>query len=371
MNNSAVAAESSSAQDRNMSRVYLAPCRASDSDQELARVTEALWRRAGFDDIFEARDLPALKLHVGEPGTKTFVRPAIAAALVRCMAATGASPFLTDTAVLYRSRRDNAVGHAQVAQEHGFGFEAVGAPFIPADGLNGAEEIDVTVDGKHCQRVSIAMGIMQARSMLVLSHATGHLGTGMGGALKNLGMGCSSKRAKLRQHHGQQPRIDADSCTACGTCADWCPSDAIEVDDYAVIDDQKCIGCGECVAVCRDDAVRFDWAVGGRELQERIVEHAAAVVRRKPKRIGYVTAAMAITKDCDCLGRDQEPLCEDIGLLASRDPVAIDQAVLRLFQERAGQSIESLSYPKTDATIQLAHGERMGLGQRDYELVVV
>ncbi len=354
-----------------MSRVHLAVCRASDSDQQLGRVTEALWQQAGFDDLFTSSDLSALKLHVGEPGTKTFVRPAIAAALVRCIAATGASPFLTDTAVLYRSPRDNAVDHARVVQDHGFGQAAVGAPFIPADGLNGAEEIEVTVDGQHYQQVSIATAIMHARSMLVLSHATGHLGTGMGGALKNLGMGCSSKRAKLRQHHGQQPWIDGESCTACGTCADWCPSDAIAVDESAVIDDHKCIGCGECVAVCRDDAVRFDWAIGGRELQERIVEHAAAVVRGKPKRIGYVTAAMAITKDCDCLGRDQEPLIEDIGLLASRDPVAIDQAVLRLFEERAGKTIESMSYPKTDATVQLAHAEKLGLGQRDYELVEV
>jgi len=354
-----------------MSRVFLAPCSAADSDEQLGRVTEALWKAVGFDDLLEARDLTALKLHVGEPGTKTFVRPAIAAALVRSIAATGASPFLTDTAVLYKSPRDNAVSHAQVALDHGFGHAAVGAPFIPADGLNGAEEIDITVDGKHHKRVSIAMGIMHARSMVVLTHATGHLGTGLGGALKNLGMGCSSKRAKLRQHHGQQPRIDAEACTACGTCAEWCPSEAIEVDDVAVIDGDLCIGCGECVAVCLDSAVKFDWAIGGRELQERIVEHAAAVVRRKPKKIGYVTAAMSITKDCDCLGRDQPPLVEDIGLLASWDPVAIDQAVLQLFEERAGATLESLSYPKTNGTAQLEHAVKLGLGDREVELVEV
>jgi len=143
------------------------------------------------------------------------------------------------------------------------------------------------------------------------------------------------------------------------------------VDDVTIIDGDLCIGCGECVAVCLDSAVKFDWAIGGRELQERIVEHAAAVVRRKPKKIGYVTAAMSITKDCDCLGRDQPPLVEDIGLLASWDPVAIDQAVLQLFEERAGATLESLSYPKTNGTAQLEHAVKLGLGDREVELVEV
>ncbi|MBI4702717.1 MAG: DUF362 domain-containing protein [Deltaproteobacteria bacterium] len=354
-----------------MSQVFLAAARRSDPPERIEAAVEALWRHARLGEAFGARDLTALKLHVGEPGTTTFVSPAIARALVRLVASTGAAPFLTDTAVLYRSPRDNAVGHARVAHEHGFGLDVVGAPFVAADGLNGADEIEVRVDGRHFASVHVASAIQHARSLLVLSHATGHLGTGYGGALKNLGMGCASKKAKLRQHHGAQPKIDPKKCLGCGTCAAWCPADAIAVERTAAIDPERCIGCGECIAACRDGAVRFGWAIAGRELQERIVEHAAAVVRAKPGRIAYVTAAMAITKDCDCMGLDQPPVLDDIGLLASRDPVAIDQAVLTLVHDRAGSSLESRCYPETDAGAQIRHAVALGLGEARFELVEV
>jgi uncharacterized protein len=352
-----------------MSSVYLVHLDRDTPDHEVTARIGALWERAGLAGCFTRNDLAALKLHVGEPGRDTFVSPKIAAALVKLMAETGARPFLTDTAVLYKSRRDNGVGHAGVALEHGFGPDAVGAPFIPADGLNGADEIEIEVGGEHYRHVSIAPAIVHARSMLVLSHATGHAGTGYGGALKNLGMGCCSKMGKLRQHHGHEPRIDPKACTACGTCAEHCPTGAIRVNSHAVIDEEPCIGCGECIAVCLDGAVLFDWAVGGRELQERIVEHAAAVVRGKPGRLACVTVAMNITKDCDCLNLVQPSVVEDIGILASTDPVAIDAVVMDLIRARSGQSIESLSYPGRNASVQIEHARGLGLGDSEVELI--
>ena len=159
-----------------MSKVHLAKIDRHTPDDEVAERLEALWGQAGLRDCFRENDLAALKLHVGEPGRDTFVSPTIAAAFVRLMAGTGAKPFLTDTAVLYKSRRDNGVTHAQVAVEHGFGQDVVGAPFLPVDGLHGADEVEIEVDGKHFREVAIASGIVQARSMLVLSHATGHAG---------------------------------------------------------------------------------------------------------------------------------------------------------------------------------------------------
>jgi uncharacterized protein len=354
-----------------MSTVFLAPLASSADDAALAAAVAALWRQAGFAELFAAKDLTAIKLHVGEPGCRTHVEPRLVAELVRLIQACGAQPFLTDTSVLYRSPRDNGVSHARVAHQHGFNLERVGAPFIPADGLNGADDVEVAVGGRHYDKVAIASAIMHARSLLVLTHATGHLGTGLGGALKNLGMGCASKRGKLRQHHAQQPKIAPDRCTACGVCAEWCPADAIAVGEHAVVDSASCIGCGECIAVCREGAVRFSWSEMGQRLQERIVEHAAAVVRGKPGRIGYLTVAQRITKDCDCMGMTQEPLLPDIGLLAARDPVAVDQAVLDLVCARSGRSLESMSYREQDGSIQIRYAEAMGLGSARYELVTV
>jgi len=354
-----------------MSKVHLVSITRAASREEVAAKLGALWRAAGLAECFRPRDLAAVKVHVGEPGRPTYVPPRVVRELVSLIKQSEASPFVTDTAVLYRSPRDNGVGHTMVAADHGYDLEGVGCPFVPADGLNGADEIDVTVNGKHDETVAIASAIVHARSMLVVTHATGHLGTGFGGTLKNLGMGCSSKKGKLRQHSGQTPSIDAEACTSCGTCAEWCPADAIEVDDVAVIDAETCIGCGECVATCLDGAVRFDWSVMGRDLQERIVEHAAAVVRGKPDRIAYVTVAYDITQDCDCLGRDQPSIVPDIGILASRDPVALDRAVLDLVRERAGQTLESLSYPDRDGTVQIDYAAEMELGESHAEVVEV
>jgi uncharacterized Fe-S center protein len=328
-----------------------------------------LYHQANLGKAFKKKDIAALKVHVGEPGTKTFLQPKVARALVRLMKESGARPFLTDSSVLYKSPRDDGVSHTVVAVSNGFGYANVGAPFIPADGILGKDEAMIQVFGKHYEEVSIASAIIQARSMLVLSHATGHLGIGFGGALKNLGMGCSSKKAKLSQHHGQQPKIKPNACTACGTCAESCPSDAISVDDVAVIDCDKCIGCGECIAVCQDDAVEFDWSLMGRELSERIVEHAAAVIRQKKGAVCFVTAAWDITKDCDCLGLNQRPLLPDIGLMASFDPVALDQAVYDLIVENAGRTLESMSYPKREGAYQMQYAEKLGIGTTRYELV--
>ena len=354
-----------------MSTVYYIEASADEAEEVLGAKVTTLFKKAGLAAIFNPKDLTALKLHVGEPGTKTYVKPPVAAALVACLKKTGAVPFLTDTAVLYRSPRDTGVGHARVAHDHGFTLEAVGAPFIPADGILGADDVTVPIYGKHFEEVAVAAAVAQARSMLVLSHATGHLGTGFGGALKNIGMGCSSRKAKLSQHHGQAPRINTAACTACGACEAHCPTEAVTVTEKAHIDPDKCIGCGECIAMCRDAAVSFDWGVMGRELEERIVEHAFGTVKALAGRIAYITAAMEITKDCDCLGFDQPPLLPDIGFFASTDPTAIDKAVHDLIIERAGKSLEAMSYPKLDGTVQIQYAEKFGLGSATYELVRV
>ncbi len=354
-----------------MSKVYIVSADSKEPDEIVRKKISALFQAAELSKAFGQKDVAALKLHVGEPGSRTFVQPRVVKTLVELMSDCGARPFLTDTAVLYKSPRDTGPGHAVVAAVNGFGISETGAPFIPADGLLGKDAIPLPIYEKHYEEVNIASAIAEARSMLVLTHATGHLGIGFGGALKNLGMGCSAKKAKLSQHHGQQPRIKPFACTACGACADNCPSDAIRVEKKAVIDKDECIGCGECIAICQEGAVVFNWSVMGRELEERIVEHAAGVFRQKRGALCFVTAAQEITKDCDCIGTEQPPLLQDIGFLASFDPVALDKAVYDLIIERTGRTLESMSYPDRDGAYQFQHAEKLGLGACRYELIEV
>ena len=351
-----------------MSTVYFIESSGQDPVERRQEKLKTLFDKARLSFCFRANDIAALKLHVGEPGTQTFLSHPIVAAVVACMKENGARPFLTDTAVLYKSPRDTGVGHAEVAYKHGFTPENTGAPFIPADGILGKDGVTLPVFGKHFETVNIAQAIAEAKSMLVLSHVTGHLGTGFGAAIKNLGMGCSTKKAKLAQHHGQQPRIIADHCIACGTCADHCPSNAIMVAAAAIIDSSKCIGCGECIATCREEAVGFDWRVMGPELAERIAEHAAGIARQKRGHLCFINAAIDMTKDCDCLGLRQSAVVPDIGFLASTDPVALDQATHDLIKARSGRTLEALSYPDRDGTVQMIHAARLGIGSCDYTL---
>lgn len=353
--------------------VYLKRAPDGATPQVWTAATRAVLDASDSLGFVRKRDLIAVKLHVGEPGVKTFLPPEVAAGIVACLRARGARPFLTDSAVLYASPRANGAEHAEVACRHGFTLERTGAVFLPADGLEGNLERVVPVEGRHFQRVGIATSLADADGVVVLSHATGHLASGYGGTLKNLGMGGASRKGKLLQHSDTKPRIRRASCVACGDCSGACPEDAISQDDegIAVIDETTCIGCGECIAHCRSDAVGFSWNSASAKMQEKMVEHALGVIRATKGRITYVLGLVNLTKDCDCLSPGSEFVARDIGFAASSDPVALDQAALDLVRSAESKSLAELSYPRLDATVQLAYAEELGLGSRAYDLVEV
>ena len=324
------------------------------------------------------RGLTAVKRHFGEEGGEGFLPPPVLRAVVDEVKAAGGTPFLTDTTTLYTGRRSQAVDYATLVHDHGFTLEAVGAPFLVADGLVGSNETEVRIAGVHHRSVALAADALRAGSAVVVSHVTGHLACGIGATVKNLGMGLASRRGKLRQHSTLRPHVDPEACTACEQCLPNCPTGAIAPAEAGrgsatvmAIDAKKCSGCGECLASCHDDAIRYDWKAESRKLQESMAEHALGYCTRLRDRIGFLTFATHVTKDCDCMGKRQKPLCTDVGVLAGTDPVALDQAALDLLRERAGRTLESLSYPRLDGSLQLAHGERIGLGTRAYRLVRV
>ncbi len=351
-----------------MQDVWFAPVGADDPN-ECADAMGRLLHTVGVPRGFKKGDLVGIKVHVSETGRRNFLGCELAAVAVRVVSATGASPFFTDTCVLYRSRRDDAVNHTRVAHEHGYSLERAGAPFLVADGLVGTDEEMVRVGGLAAP-VAVASLARRAHGFVVLAHATGHLATGYGGVIKAIGMGLASRKGKLTMHAAAKPFVGR-SCTACGECAAWCPVGAITVKHHAIIDRRLCIGCGECVAVCRFGAVGFDWDATAEELQRRIAEHAAAVLDGRLDRFFHVCIALRVTKDCDCMPDPGPPLFPDIGILSSRDPVAVDQAVLDLIEERTGAPLGKWAYEEIDPTIQLARAEELGLGSRAYRLVTI
>ncbi len=354
------------------SEVFFIEVSGDSSIEERIEATQKLLENINLKEIFKKNDRIGIKLHVGEKRNDTHVSWQLAREVVKSVKGIGCSPFLTETSTLYKGARSNAIDHLIHAFSHGFTYENTGAPFIMADGLTGNTEIEVPISGILFKSVNIAREITLAEGLIAVSHPTGHIEAGLGATLKNLGMGLSSRIGKLRQHSSIKPYIEEQKCTFCKRCIKWCPADAIiERNGKAFIIEDKCIGCGECLAVCTDDAVKYNWGVQSEELQKRIAEHALGAIIDKRDKSLFLNFMIDMTKDCDCIARKQEKLIPDVGILASRDPVAVDQATIDLTREKYGKSLPETGWPHLDSTIQLQHAVKIGLGSREYSIIKI
>ena len=334
--------------------------------------TQRLIAASGIDEIISSKDKVAVKIHVGERDNDTHVSSEIVKVIVSMVKEKGGFPFLTETSTLYAGQRSNAIDHLVQAFSHGFTYENTGAPFIMADGLTGNSEIEIPISGIIFKKVSIAREIAFTDALIAVSHATGHGGTALAACLKNIGMGLSSRKGKLRQHSSIKPYIDTVKCTFCKKCINWCPTVAIiEKAGKAYINQKKCIGCGECLAVCNFDAVKYNWGIQSADLQKRISEHALGVIQNIRGKSFFFNFLIDMTKECDCYGTKQKRIIPDVGVLASRNPVAVDQATLDLTERKFGCSLAEKCEPHLDPTIQLKHAEKIGLGSRKHNLVSI
>lgn len=354
------------------SKVYFARVADGAAVEEQVAAIEKLYEAGKLNDIISKRDFVAIKFHVGEKNNTTHVRPELIRRLVDFTKEAGGQAFLTETSTLYKGERENAVKHLMHAHRHGFGIDQVGAPFIMADGLTGNTEYEIEIDGELHKSVKVAREIVAADAMIVVSHATGHVVTGLGACIKNIGMGLASRMGKMREHSAMLPEVNVEKCKFCKKCIQWCPQDAIiEQNKKAFIISEKCIGCGECLAVCRFDAVKYDWNAESGFTQKSMAEHAYGIVKGKAGKSLYINVLVDMTHDCDCFSVRQEKCIPDIGILASFDPVAVDKATLDLTAERHGKTLAELSHQRNDAMIQIRHAAKVGMGSLDYELLVV
>ncbi|MCU0237075.1 MAG: DUF362 domain-containing protein [Acidobacteria bacterium] len=348
--------------------VYLIPVTDNEPDIEVCRKLEGFLASGDFFSFIQPRDMVAFKTHFGEEGTQGFVRPLHFKMMGALARQRGGLPFLTDTATLYTGMRNQAVSHIELAQRHGFGYENTGLPLIMADGLTGDEELAVEIPGRIYRSVKLASMIVKAQALVVVSHFTGHVASGFGAALKNMGMGCASRRGKMEQHSTAKPAVKKKKCTACGACLKWCPARAITMTEGAArIEKALCIGCGECLTACRFDAIGYNWSATYEQLQSKIVEHAWGVAACKGGKALYVNFLTRVSKDCDCMSGYRK-IVPDIGVLVSRDPVALDAASLDLVEQRAGQPLTALSYD-IPHRVQIEYAREIGFGNPDYQLL--
>ncbi|HYA43874.1 MAG TPA: DUF362 domain-containing protein [Syntrophobacteraceae bacterium] len=397
------------------SQVYFTGLRAGFDNSLLTKI-ERLASAAGLKKIVRQKDLAAVKLHFGERGNTAFVRPMLVRPVVDALLKAGARPFVTDTGTLYIGSRSNAVDHLNTALLNGFAYPVIGAPLIIADGIDGADEVAVQVNMKHFREVFIATAIVHADSLISVAHFKLHDGSGIGGAIKNLGMGAASRKGKMAQHAGVAPQVIVEKCTGCGTCLEQCAHGAVALSKRSEksersemvekiptppalsaptaaaarvsrIDPDLCVGCARCFHACPQQAISIDWEYKDKDHSkfiEKMVEYACGALRGKEKRSLFINFLTQISPACDCYPFADAPIVSDIGVAASTDPVAIDQACADMVNRRphletsclgeiAGPCPDKIRavYPDIDWRRQLIYASQLGLGSTEYELVEI
>ena len=366
------------------SKVYFTSFKTSFTEnlmQKLARLVKT----AGIETIDFQDHYAAIKIHFGEYGNLAFLRPNYAKVIADIVKEQGGKPFLTDCNTLYVGSRKNAVDHLETAYMNGFTPYATGCPVIIADGLKGTDEALVPVNGEYIKEAKVGRALMDADILISLTHFKGHEATGFGGTVKNIGMGCGSRAGKMEQHKSGKPAIDENLCRGCKRCAKECGSDAISYPNKkAVIDYDKCKGCGRCIGACSFDAVYNPNDSANELLDRKMAEYAQAVCHDRP--CFHISLVQDISPNCDCHGENDAPILPDIGMFASFDPIALDQAcadaclkATPIANSQLGENLAKPGWvchhnhfkdsnPNVEWEATLDQGEKIGLGSRSYEL---
>jgi uncharacterized Fe-S center protein len=358
-------------------------------DVPLTAKLQKLIRKAGIRSIDMDGKFVAIKMHFGELGNLAFLRPNYAKAVADVVKENGGLPFLTDCNTLYPGSRKNALEHLTCAELNGFNSITTGCHVIIADGLRGTDEVEVPIrNGEYLKTALIGEAVMDADVFISLTHFKGHEAAGFGGTIKNIGMGCGSRAGKMQQHNDGKPHVIEEKCRKCHRCARECGSDAIDYErGVAHINQDICKGCGRCIGACAFDAIENDNANANEVLGCKMAEYTQAVCDGRP--CFHISLIQDVSPNCDCHGENDAPILPDVGMLASFDPVALDQACVDLCEQqtpiRNSQLGDNLARPDwhhyhehfKDSNPNVAwketleHAEKIGLGTREYELITM
>ena len=365
------------------SKVYFADFRTTHKENLQQKLTRLVKEAGMLEGIDFDNKYTAIKIHFGEPGNLSYLRPNYAKTIVDLIKSQGGRVFLTDCNTLYVGRRKNGLDHLDSAYENGYNPFAVGCHVIIGDGIKGTDEAIVPIDGEYVKEAKIGQAVMDADIIISMNHFKGHVATGFGGAMKNLGMGCGSRAGKMEMHSAGKPGVNAKRCIGCGICQKNCAHDAITiVDKKAAIDHSKCVGCGRCLGMCPMDAVRAANDESNDILACKVAEYSLAVVKDRPH--FHISFVMDVSPTCDCHGYNDAPIVADVGMFASFDPVALDMAcmdavnaqkpvrhsVLGEAELDLGDHFRSV-HPTTNGIAAIDHGVKIGLGNKEYELITI
>ncbi len=352
------------------SKVYFIAVNEAENKEAIALKLNTLLRESNVLDCVRPDDNVAVKMHFGEEGNTGFVAAEYVRVVCEDIASRNAQATLSDTNTLYRGRRTNSDDHRAIAIEHGFSDELTNAKLVIPNDRDKSNTAEVSINQKFIKTAKVCNLFRQADCLVGIAHFKGHIMTGFGGALKNIGMGCASREGKLAQHSDVSPMVHLDNCVGCGACEKVCPVKAIVIiEKKSHIDPEKCIGCASCIAACNYHAIDVDWDAGGDVIQEKMIEYAKAVLDAKIGKTAFLNFVLKITKECDCLAKDDPRIASDVGILASVDPVSIDKASLDLVRQACGRDIFKEVHPQRNGMKQLQHAAEIGLGNLEYELI--
>lgn len=365
------------------SKVYYTNMRTTLTENLLQKLARLVKTAGMLDNIDFSNKYTAIKIHFGEPGNLAYLRPNYAKVIVDLIKSQGGRVFLTDCNTLYVGRRKNALDHLDAAYEDGYNPFATGCHVIIADGLKGTDEELVPINGEYVKEAKIGRAIMDADIIISLNHFKGHEATGFGGAIKNLGMGCGSRAGKMEMHSAGKPNVHQEKCVGCGACSRICAHSAITIaDKKASIDHSKCVGCGRCIGVCPMDAVTPPNDESNDILNKKIAEYTYAVIKDRPS--FHINLVVDVSPCCDCHAENDVPIVPNVGMFASFDPVALDMACADAVNAQPVVSGSVLSemeqhhhdhftdtHPETNWEVAIDHAVKLGIGNKEYELITI
>jgi uncharacterized Fe-S center protein len=288
----------------------------------------------------------AIKMHFGEFGNMTALKPKDIAPITKILGDLGREFFLFDSSVAYPGPRSNKITHKLLALSKGFRKVIT-------------DDAHIIVAGKYAS-YEVCKLLAEADAVLVLSHIKGHECTGFGGAIKNLGMGALTKKSKSLIHDGGKP-LFGSGCIKCGVCIEHCPIDGMRMgkDHPEII---SCYGCSNCHYVCPCHVITPKLAPF-----DVLLADGANAAQSKFKKYYYVSFIKNITKKCDCVPNPGEIINNDIGYMMGSDAVAIDQAVYNIVVEESGEIF--LKHNLKTGLHQIMAAENLNMGKREFELV--
>ena len=368
------------------SSVYFTDARVEGRDSVAGKLKRLL-KAAGLDKEDLSGKFVAIKAHFGENGNSSYLKPLYARAIAEMVKEAGGIPFVTDCSTLYPGMRGNGMGHLLCAELNGFNSISAGCPVFIGDGIRGNDEVALPVPQVEgietwLKEAYFGRALVDADLVIALTHVKGCMSTAYAGAIKNIAMGCASRRGKKDMHCDANPAVNPERCVGCGRCVAECGQEAIEIRDGKAFINEKCAGCVHCIAICPKQAISTAMDYNWNNLQHKLGEYAAAFVAQK--KVLNVGIAVDISPQCDCFSQSDAPVVGDIGMFASWDIVALDQAaadaidaqpvipgtVLGEYRDTHGHDVSNTHAlaANSDWEIALDVAEKLGAGSRNYQL---